>query len=81
MSLESLKSFLSKARADDSIKLKLKGTKSQDEVIALAKEHGHEFGSEHFSQLSKEELDGVAGGKIKWHVADVPLMGYPIDPL
>ena len=62
MSLESLKSFLSKARADDSIKQKLKGTKSQDEVIALAKEHGHEFTSDKFRHLTDAELEGVSGG-------------------
>ena len=30
--------------------------------MSIAKEHGHEFGAEHISQLSEEELESVAGG-------------------
>ena len=30
--------------------------------MSIAKEHGHEFGNEHFSQLSEEELEGLDGG-------------------
>ena len=81
MSEEQLKVFLAKVNGDSNLQEKLKSAKSADEVVSIAKEHGHEFGSEHLSQLSQEELDGAAGGKFKWHETDVPLMGYPIDTL
>ncbi len=81
MSLEQLKVFLAKVIGDSNLQEKLKAAKSPEDVVAIAKEHGHKFGSEHLSQLSKEELDGVAGGKFNWHEADVPLIGYPIDAL
>ena len=62
MSLEQLKAFLSKVEGDSSLQDKLKATKSSDEVVSIAKEHGHEFNSDHLSELSEEELEGVAGG-------------------
>ena len=30
--------------------------------MGIAKEHGHEFTADKFSQLSEEELEGVSGG-------------------
>ena len=81
MSLEQLKTFLAKVKGDTSLQDKLKAAKSPEDVVTIAEEHGHKFGSEHLSQLSKEEIDGVAGGKFKWHESDVPLIGYPIDAL
>ena len=62
MSLEQLKAFLAKVKGDSNLQEKLKAAKSQDEVVSIAKEHGHDFGTEHISQLSEEELEGVAGG-------------------
>ena len=62
MSLEQLKAFLAKSKDDQSIQDKLKAAKSPEEVVGIAKEHGHEFTAEHLTQLSKEELEGVAGG-------------------
>ena len=62
MSKEQLKSFLEKVKGDTSLQDRLKAAKSQDEVVSIAKEHGHEFESEHINQLSEEELEGVAGG-------------------
>ena len=62
MSDEQLKAFLEKVKGDTSLQERLKAAKSQDEVVSIAKEHGHEFGTEHISQLSEEELEGVAGG-------------------
>jgi predicted ribosomally synthesized peptide with nif11-like leader len=62
MSLEQLKAFLSKAKGDSNLQEKLKAAKSHDDVVTMAKEHGHEFGTEHISELSDEELEGVAGG-------------------
>ena len=43
---------------------KLNAANSQDEVVAIAKEHGHDFGNEHMSLLSDEDLKGVTGGTI-----------------
>ena len=63
MSLEQLKAFLSKVKGDSSLQEKLKAAKSQDDVISIAKEHGHEFTADKISQLSEEELEAVAGGE------------------
>ena len=62
MSLEQLKAFLEKVKGDTSLQDKLKAAKSSDEVVSIAKDHGHDFGTEHISQLREEELEGVAGG-------------------
>ena len=63
MSEEQLKAFIAKAKDDQSIQEKLKAAKSPAEVVGIAKEHGHEFATEHMTQLSEEELEGVAGGE------------------
>ena len=62
MSKEQLKGFLEKVKGDLNLQERLKAAKSQDEVVSIAKEHGHEFGTDHISQLSEKELEGVAGG-------------------
>ena len=65
MSEEQLKAFLEKVKADTSLQEKLKAAKSPEDVVGIAKEHGHEFTADKFSQLSQlseEELEGVAGG-------------------
>ena len=62
MSEEQLKAFLEKVKADTSLQEQLKAAKSQDDVVSIAKAHGHNFGTEHISQLSAEELEGVDGG-------------------
>ncbi|KZR90086.1 Nitrogen fixation protein of unknown function [Synechococcus sp. MIT S9508] len=45
MSLEQLKAFLAKVKGDSSLQEKLKAAKSQDDVVSIAKDHGHEFTS------------------------------------
>ena len=65
MSLEQLKAFLEKVKGDTSLQDRLKAAKSQDEVVSIAKEHGHECETEQISQLSEKELDGVAGGLLR----------------
>ena len=65
MSLEQLKAFIEKVKADTSLQEKLKASKTSEDVVSMAKEHGHDFGTEHISQLSEEELEGVAGG-FRW---------------
>ena len=62
MSEEQLKGFLEKVKADTGLQEKLKAAKSQEDVVSIAKDHGHVFGTEHISQLSEEELEGVTGG-------------------
>ena len=67
MSEEQLKAFIAKAKDDQSIQEQLKAAKTAEDVIGIAKEHGHEFATEHMTQLSDEELEGVAGGGL-WNV-------------
>ena len=64
MSLEQLKSFLEKVKGDSNLQEKLKAAKSPEDVVGIAKEHGHEFTADKFSQFSEEELEGVAGGTV-----------------
>ena len=42
MSKEQLKAFLEKVKDDTSLQDRLKTAKSQDEVVSIAKEHGHD---------------------------------------
>ena len=63
MSEEQLKAFIAKAKDDTSIQEKLKPAKTPEDVVGIAKEHGHEFTQDHMNQLSEEELEGVAGGE------------------
>ena len=62
MSEEQLKAFIAKAKDDQSIQDKLKAAKSPEEVVSIAKEHGHEFSEDHLSGLSEEELESMSGG-------------------
>ena len=62
MSLEQLKAFLEKTKGDSSLQEKLKEAKSPEDVVGIAKEHGHEITAEHMSQLSEKELEGLVGG-------------------
>ena len=62
MSEEQLKAFIAKAKDDQSIQDKLKAAKTPEDVVGIAKEHGHDFGTDHMGQLSEEELENVAGG-------------------
>ena len=71
MSLEQLKAFLEKVKGDSNLQEKLKAAKSPEDVVGIAKEHGHEFTADKVNQLSEEELEGVAGGtycKQSWKV-------------
>jgi len=43
MSLEQLKAFLEKVKDDPSLQENLKAAKSPEDVVAIPKEHGHEF--------------------------------------
>ena len=63
MSEEHLKAFIAKAKDDQSIQEKLKAAKTPEDVVGIAKEHGHEFTADNVAELSEEELEGVAGGR------------------
>ena len=64
MSEEQLKAFIAKAKNDQSIQEKLKAAKSPEDVVAIAKDHGHEFTGYTLKQteLTEADLEGVAGG-------------------
>ena len=66
MSEEQLKAFLEKVKADTSLQEKLKAASDADAVVAIAKEAGFMFSADDLtkaqSELSEEELEGVAGG-------------------
>ena len=65
MSEEQLKAFIAKVKDDTSIQEKLKAAKSPEDVVGVAKEHGHEFTTDKLTEtLTDEELEGVAGGYI-----------------
>ncbi len=80
MSEEQLKAFIAKAKDDQSIQEKLKAAKTPEEVVGIAKDHGHEFTADKLTgktELSQDELEGVAGGMIDWRggteLADIGL--------
>ena len=62
MSEEQLKNFIAKAKEDKSIQDKLKAAKIPEDVVNIAKEYGHKFTADKITELSEEELEGVAGG-------------------
>ena len=62
MSEEQLKAFLEKVKGDSSLQEKLIAAKSPEDVVGIAKEHGHEFTADKITELSEEELESVAGG-------------------
>ena len=66
MSEEQLKAFLKKVKTDASLQEKLKAAADNDAVTAIAKEAGFSISADDLknaqSELSDEELEGVAGG-------------------
>ena len=66
MSEEQLKAFLEKVKTDASLQEKLKAAANADAVTAIAKEAGFSISADDLknaqSELSEEELEGVAGG-------------------
>ena len=67
MSEEQLKAFLEKVKADTILQEKLKAAADNDAVTAIAKEAGFSISADDLkkaqSELSDEELEGVAGGR------------------
>ena len=64
MSLEQLKAFLGKVKGDSNLQDKLKAAKSPEDVVGIAKEHGHEFTADKINRLTDDELQGVSGGRV-----------------
>ena len=66
MSEEQLKAFLEAVKADASLQEKLKAAGDADAVIAIAKAAGFAISADDLkkaqSEISEEELEGVAGG-------------------
>ena len=67
MSEEQLKAFLEKVQGDTSLQEKLKAAADVDAVAAIAKEAGFSVSADDLttkaqSELSNQELEGVAGG-------------------
>ncbi len=69
MSEEQLKAFIEKVQEDDSLQEKLKAAANPDVVVSIAKEAGFSISADDLknaqSELSEEELEGVAGGKCR----------------
>ena len=68
MSEEQLKAFLEKVKADTNLQEKLKAAADANTVAAIAKEAGFSISADDLknaqSEISDEELEGVAGGTI-----------------
>lgn len=66
MSEEQLKAFLEKVKADTSLQEKLKSAANAQAFVTFAKEAGFSISTDDLtkaqSELSEEELEGVAGG-------------------
>ena len=66
MSEEQLKAFLEKVQVDTSLQEKLKAAAANDAVAAIAKDAGFSISADDLkkaqSEISEEELEGVAGG-------------------
>ena len=79
MSEEQLKSFWEAIQADPSLQEKLKASTDADAIATIAKEAGFEISAEEIkraqSELSDEQLDGVAGGAVG-DFGDCWVVGY-----
>ena len=66
MSEEQLKAFQEKLKGDTSLQEKLQAAADIDAALAIAKEAGFSISADDLkkaqSELSEEELEGVAGG-------------------
>ena len=72
MSDEQLKAFLEKVKGDTNLQEKLKAAADANAVASIAKEAGYMIYADDMnkaqSELSDEELEGVAGGTNSWLV-------------
>ena len=75
MSVEQLKAFLEKVKADTSLQEKLKAAEDSDAVLAIAKDAGFSISANDLknaqSEISDEALEGVAAGGGSWLIKDI----------
>ena len=75
MSEEQLKAFLEAVKADAGLQQKLEGVTDPDAVVAIAKEAGFCISADELkksqSEISEEELEGLAGGKERYPIMQV----------
>ena len=82
MSEEQLKAFLEAVKADEGLQEKLKAAGDADAVVAIAKAAGFAISADELkaqSEISEEELEGVAGGgwfEIGWQPMKPTEKGY-----
>ena len=62
MSEEQLKAFWEAIQADTALQQKLQGVTDPDAVAEIAKEAGFAISADKITELSEEDLEGVAGG-------------------
>ena len=81
MSEEQLSALLAKLKQDAGLQEKLKGAADLDAAVALAKEAGFDvskadwlkYQAKQTLELSDEELEGVAGGLVRWEGKKIDL--------
>ena len=81
MSEEQLSALLAKIKQDVGLQEKLKGAADLDAAVALAKEAGFDvskadwlkYQANQTLELSDEELEGVAGGLVRWEGEKIDL--------
>ena len=77
MSEEQLKVFLEKVKDDSSLQEKLKAAANSEAVLAIAKKAGFMVSADDWtlfekSEISEQELEGVAGGACLSGCGDCP---------
>ena len=85
MSEEQLKAFLEAVKADAGLQEQLKAAADADAVVALAKAAGFAISADDLkkaqSEISQEELEGVAGGFVARRGPDWSFPSVPPSPL
>ena len=69
MSQEQLQAFIEKVQGDTRLQEKFKAAADSDAVLAIAKEAGFMISADKMAQseMTEEELEGVAGGGDSWY--------------
>ena len=87
MSKETLDQFIQQISESEELQTRIGEGIDADSLIALGAEHGCEFSAEDLAEtteLSDEELDGVAGGVVNmpngWHIENfsIPSVGKSV---
>ena len=84
MSEEQLKAFLEKIKADTSLQEKLQAAADIDAALAIAKEAGFSISADDLkkarSEISEEELEGVAGAQYSLESSQCGATNYTKPP-